>query len=134
LSAEEVSGWLGELLQLSRVAKRSEAERKRVEELCQSLRGAGYTNQWLEEFTGGRLPSGSIKRWTRGVEVRDTSGKDELMGELRAFVEGGHKVSDLGGYADAKKTLDGVPITFAQCSAFVANLLKLDVDSRDSSS
>ena len=128
MGADEVSGWLGELLQLSRVENRSEAERKRVEELCRLLRGAGYTNQWLEDFTKGRLPSGSIKRWTRGVEVRDTSGKDELMGELRAFVEAGHRVSDLGGYADAKKTLDGVPMTFAQCVAFVGNLLKLDVD------
>ena len=67
------------------------------------LRGAGYTNQWIEDFTEGRLPIGSIKRWTRGVEVGDTSGKDGLMGELRAFVEGGHRVSDLSGYAEAKK-------------------------------
>ncbi len=92
------------------------------------LRGAGYTNQWLEDFTEGRLPSGSIKRWTRGIEVRDTSGKDELMGELRAFVEGGQRVSDLSGYAEAKKTLDLVPMTFAQCEKFVGNLLKLDAE------
>jgi hypothetical protein len=104
------------------------AERDHVEELCRLLRGAGYTNKWLEDFTKGRLPSGSIKRWTRGVEVRDTSGKDELMGELRAFVEGGHKVSDISAYMDAKRTIDGVPITFAQCATFGANLLKLDID------
>jgi hypothetical protein len=128
LSADEVSGWLGELLQLSRTKKRSEAERGHVEELCRLLRGVGYTNQWLEDFTEGGLPSGSVKRWTRGVEVSDTSGRDELMGELRAFVEGGHKVSDLVGYADAKKCLDGVPMTFAQCTAFVTNLQKLDVN------
>jgi hypothetical protein len=62
------------------------------------------------------------------VEVRDASGKDELMGELRAFVEGGHKVSDLSAYADARKSIDSVPITFAQCTTFAANLLKLGVD------
>ena len=128
MGADEVSGWLGELLQLSRVAKRSEAERGRVEELCRLLRGAGHTNQWLEEFTEGRLRVGSIKRWTRSVEVGDTSGKDELMSELRAFVEGGHKVSDLSAYDDAKKVINGVPITFAQCAAFAANLAKLEVD------
>ncbi len=128
MGADEVRDWLGELLQLSRVENRSEAERERVEELCRLLRGAGYTNQWLENFTGGRLPSGSIKRWTRGVEVRDTSGKDELRGELRAFVGGGHKVSDLSGYADAKKSIGGVPMTFTQCAVFADNLLKLDVD------
>ena len=128
LGSDEVSGWLGELLQRSRAENRFEAERERVEELCRLLRGAGFTNQWLEEFTEGRLHSGSIKRWTRGVEVRDTSGKDELMGELMAFVEGGHRVSDLSGYADAKKSIDSVPISFAQCALFVANLLKLDMD------
>ncbi len=128
MSADEVSGWLAELHKLSGTKKRSEAERNRVEELCRSLRGAGYTNQWLEDYTGGRLPSGSIKRWTRGVGVRESSGRDELMGELRAFVEGGHRVSDLGGYRDAKKSLDGVPMTFTQCTAFAANLQKMDVD------
>ena len=102
MSADEVSGWLGELLRLSRTNNRSEEDRGRVEALCRLLREAGYTNQWLEDFTEGGLPSGSVKRWTRGVEVSDTSGRDELMGELRAFVEGGHKVSDLVGYADAK--------------------------------
>ena len=118
MSAEDVSSWLGELLKLSKVEKRSEAERGRLEELCRLLRGVGYTNQWIEEFTEGRLPSGSIKRWTRGVEVKDTSGKDELMSELRAFVDRGYKVSDLGEYADAKKSLDDLPMTFAQCSVF----------------
>ena len=128
MSAEDVSSWLGELLKLSKVEKRSEAERGRLEELCRLLRGVGYTNQWIEEFTEGRLPSGSIKRWTRGVELKDTSGKDALMGELRAFVDSGNKVSDLGAYAEAKKSLDSLPMTFAQCSVFVGNLMKLDVN------
>ena len=97
MGSDEVRYCHGELLELSRVAERSEAERECVEELCRLLRGAGYSNQWIEDFTGGWLLSGSIKKWTRGVEVRDTSGRDELMSELRAFVEGGHNVSDLRG-------------------------------------
>ena len=39
LSADEVKGWLGELLKLSKVENRSDAERERVEELCRLLRG-----------------------------------------------------------------------------------------------
>ena len=128
MSADEVNGWLGELLGLSKIEKRSKQDGDRVEELCRLLRGAGYTNQWLQDFTEGRLRSGSIKRWTLGVEVRDTSGKDDLMGELRAFVESGHNVSDLDAYVDAKKAIDIVPISFAACATFAANLQKLDVN------
>ena len=56
MSADEVSVWLGELLQLSGTKKRSEAESKRVEELCQLLRRAGFTNKWLEDYTERARP------------------------------------------------------------------------------
>jgi len=36
LDASEVRGWLGELLQLSRMEKRSNVEGVRVEELCRA--------------------------------------------------------------------------------------------------
>ena len=38
MSADEVSVWLCELLQLSKVENRSNAERDSVEELCRLLR------------------------------------------------------------------------------------------------
>jgi hypothetical protein len=131
MNADEVSGWLGELLQLSKVENRSDIEKERVGELCRLLRGAGYASQWLEDFTEGKLRLGNIKRWTKGVEVSDVSGKDELMGELRSFVESGHRVSDLSGYADAKKALESLPMTFVQCAGFVGNLMKLEANPQE---
>lgn len=128
MSAEDVRGWLGELLQISRVSKRSDEEFERGKEICRGLRSVGYTIQWIEDFTEGRIWSGTIKRWTRGMEVKDTSGRDKLMEELRVFVESGHSVSDLDEYAEAKKTLESVPISFTKCVGLASNLLQLDTD------
>ena len=83
--------WLGELLESSRVGDRGE----RLQEVCRALRGLGFSNNELSAFSGGVYPTSSINRWTKGVKVTSSTEKDELMSELRSFVEGGHKVSDI---------------------------------------
>ncbi len=100
--------WLGELLTYSKSGDRDE----RLEEVCKSLRGIGFSNRELSDFSGGVYPTASINRWTAGVKVTSSTEKDLLMSELRSFVEGGHKVSDIETYKKADTLLHGKGLDF----------------------
>jgi hypothetical protein len=103
--------WLGELLAYSKSGDRDE----RLEEVCKSLRGLGFSNSELSGFSSGVYPTSSINRWTAGVKVTSSTEKDELMLELRGFVEGGHSVSDIDACKKADTLLRGKGLDFERC-------------------
>jgi hypothetical protein len=113
-----MTSWLGELLELSRVGDRGE----RLREVCRSLRGLGFSNSELSGFSGGVYPMSSINRWTAGVKVTSSAEKDELMSELRGFVEGGHNVSDIKACKEADSLLRGEGLDFERCIKLAGEL------------
>jgi flagellar biosynthesis chaperone FliJ len=110
--------WLGEFLELSRVGDRGE----RLQEVCRVLRGLGFSNSELSSFSSGVYPTSSINRWTSGVKVTSSAEKDELMSELRGFVEGGHKVSDIEACKKADSLLRGKGLDFERSIKLAADL------------
>lgn len=100
--------WLGEFLELAKVGDRGE----RLQEVCKSLRGLGFSNSELSSLSGGVYPTSSVNRWTKGVEVTSSVEKDELMSELQGLVEGQHSVEDIKTFKKADTLLRGKPLNF----------------------
>jgi len=107
--------WLGEFLELARLHERGE----KVEKVCESLRRLGFSNSELSSLSGTEYPTSSINRWTKGVTVTSSVEKDELMSELRGFVEGGHRVGDLEDYKKAESLLGKKGVSLERIIGFV---------------
>jgi hypothetical protein len=85
-------------VQLSLLPRRSHAQSREAKQIFRLLREEGYTNRELETLVDGVWTMRTIKTYTGGVEVRDTSEKDELMVNLRNFIIRGDKPDDLKDY------------------------------------
>ena len=91
------------------------------------LRECGFTNHELFVIIRGKISEVSIKRNTRGVEVRDTKEHDEVIELLADYADGGYEVSDIEDYKKSREILDNAKLTF-DCAIFAENLLLLGVD------
>ena len=86
-----------ELSQLSRASKRDKAQMERAYGLMRNLRELSFTNHELFVIFRRRVAEVSIKRNTRGVEVRDTAEHDQVLEKLTDFADRGYEVADIGG-------------------------------------
>jgi hypothetical protein len=119
---------LRELSQLCRVPKLDDEQRESAYILMRRLRENGFTNHELFVFSRGKFSEPSIKRNTRGVEVRETLEHDDIIERLSDFIDGGYEISDIEGYKESRAALDDAKLTFDECTRFAKDLLILGVD------
>jgi hypothetical protein len=75
-----------ELSQLSRAPKLDQAQMERAYGLMRKMRELGFTNHELSVIFR-KVAEASIKRNTRGVEVRDTAEHDRILKKLIDFAD-----------------------------------------------
>jgi hypothetical protein len=98
--------------------------------LMRKLRELDFTNHELFVIFRKKVAEVSIKRNTRGVEVRDTTEHDQILEKLTDFTDMGYEVADIGGYKKSKAVLDEAKygLTFDSCAMLAGNLRILGVD------
>jgi hypothetical protein len=116
-----------ELSQLSRAPKLDQAQMERAYGLMRKMRELGFTNHELSVIFR-KVAEASIKRNTRGVEVRDTVEHDQILEKLTDFADRGYEVADIGEYKDSREVHDKAGLTFVGCARLAGNLLRLGVD------
>jgi hypothetical protein len=88
---------------------RSSVELNRAKELMITLRQKGYTNNDISIMSGGGWSENTVKLYTRGTDIVDSTSKDEAIKVISEMVKSGltlHKVNEavsLKDYLDAEK-------------------------------
>jgi hypothetical protein len=92
--------------------------------LMRKLRAKGFTNKEIAELIEPAWSQPTVKKHTRGVEVKDLKEKNSLMKTLAAFVESGQKISDLEEYTKIRELVPTKALTFRQISDLYTDLTK----------
>jgi DNA-binding transcriptional MerR regulator len=108
--------------------RRSHAQSRDAKQLFRVLREAGFTNKELETFVDKRWKMRTIKTYTGGVEVKDTSEKDKLMVDLRRFTIDGYKPENLKDYIEDKTSVEHYGLTFKDVVSEAGKLRSLGMN------
>ncbi len=107
--------------------KLGKVQRTRAADLMRQLRGYGFTNPELHVLAKRRISEPTIKRWTRGVTVENSSEHDRVIAMLGDFAFGGNTLKDLDEYKSARETLSGY-LSFEACVKLATNLMAIGTD------
>jgi len=91
------------------------------------LRSYGFTNRELTVLARRRVPEPTIKRWTRGVTVEDTTEHDKIIAMLGDFALGGNTIKDLDEYKTDREEVSGI-LSFKDCVKLAGNLQAIGAD------
>jgi hypothetical protein len=95
--------------------------------LLRKLREKGFTNNELSEFIDPAWSVNSIKRFTRGVEVKDMTEKNSLMNSLASFAESGNDIQDMEDYLRIRGIIPFPEVSFRQLSSIYDRISGLDM-------
>jgi DNA-binding transcriptional MerR regulator len=108
--------------------RRSHAQSREAKQLFRVLREAGFTNRELEALVDKKWKMRTIKTYTGGVGVKDTSEKDRLMVDLRRFTIDGYKPENLKDYIEDKTIVEYYGFTFKDVVSEAGKLRSLGMN------
>jgi predicted nucleic acid-binding Zn-ribbon protein len=91
----------------------------KAKQLMGGLREAGYTNQQVSELTSGVWTEPTIKLYTRGVEVKDSSIKQNEVNLIAEMVRRGLTFDEVQLALSVKTDLDSKGLNFKGVSLFL---------------
>jgi predicted nucleic acid-binding Zn-ribbon protein len=113
-------------LQLLAIKKPLEgANLSRAKELMKTLRTAGYTNQEVSDLTSGAWTEPTIKQYTRGVEVVDSSAKRSEISLMSEMVRVNLSFEDIKFALSLKSDLESKGLNLNYVSQFLAGAAKV---------
>jgi hypothetical protein len=91
-------GLIRELVEMSKLHRISQVDRRRAREIFCELVGWDFTPKEIETLTAKRWSKDTIRKYTVGVEVRNMADKEKVLKVLGEFID-----KDLG-WEDVEKT------------------------------
>ncbi len=113
-----------DLASTCRPSKLDKAHRSHAADLMKQLRGYGFTNHELSVLARRMVSEPTIKRWTRGVTVEDTTEHDKIIAILGDFALGGNTIKDIDEYKVDRKEISGI-LSFKDCVKLAGNLVAI---------
>ena len=80
---------VSELQSLSKKQPVKDEDLLRVKELMRSLKQSGYTNKEISTLTGGKWGEATIKLYTRGINIKDSTPRDNATKVIAEMVSKG---------------------------------------------
>jgi hypothetical protein len=80
---------VSELQSLSKKQPVKDEDLLRAKELMRSLKQSGYTNKEISTLTGGKWGEPTIKLYTRGINIKDSTTKDYATKVIAEMVSKG---------------------------------------------
>ena len=96
---------LARLRELASIPKLSREQKAEAAQIAFRLREAGYINDEISRMTGGKWKPRTIKGYTRGAKVMDTTEKDALFAILSDMLSQKKTLDDVDAYLRANAAL-----------------------------
>jgi len=101
------------------------ANLSRAKELMRTLRMAGYTNQDVSDLTSGTWTEPTIKQYTRGAEVVDSSAKRSEISLMAEMVRANLSFEDIKSGLSLKSDLESKGLNLRYVSQFLEGAAKV---------
>jgi hypothetical protein len=85
---------------------RNNGELKRAKELMITLRKKGYTNNDISRLSGGAWSENTVKLYTRGTDIVDSTSKDETIKIISEMVKMGLTLNEVSKAVSSKDYLN----------------------------
>ena len=101
---------------------RSSVELNRAKELMITLRQKGYTNNDISKLSGGAWSENTVKLYTRGTDVVDSTSKDEAVKIISEMVKSGLTLNEVSEAISLKDYLDAENISLEDIVSLLQDL------------
>ena len=110
---------------------RSSVELNRAKELMITLRQKGYTNNDISKLSGGAWSENTVKLYTRGTDVVDSTSKDEAVKIISEMVKSGLTLNEVSEAVSLKDYLDAENISLEDIVSLIQDLKSSGLGVRD---
>jgi len=126
--SDEIVEVIAELQSLARKRPLKGENLARAKELMKILKENNFTNKEISELTSYSVPT--VKLYTRGVAVKDSKPKEELLKLLSQMIETGLKLDQVKLATAIKARLDAIGVGFEDLVALLEEVKKSGVSLR----
>ena len=114
---------ISELLSLAkRQPLRSSVELNRAKELMITLKQKGYTNNDISGLSGGAWSENTVKLYTRGTDIVDSTSKDEAIKIISEMVKSGLTLNEVSEAVSLKDYLDAEKMSLEDIVSLLQDL------------
>ena len=109
---------LNELLKLPDKPRLNPGELKKAKHHMMDLRGRGFTSREISKLCRGRWSEATVKKYTRGAEVKSTSEKDHVLEMITELTQADKTIQDIIDYQSFNKLLEQQNVRFEALTGF----------------